>query len=139
MPTTLSESFATSTTGSSTSTLVPFTGRWDGHGHTLEVLGNGHGTAYLRVYALCGVEKVSPCDDLSRPPEGYGYHVSFALTAVRGKIAQGTIQQSNDPDYPVGPMTLTLLSGDQVGLRAPPQSDYLTFCGPHAAYGACGA
>ena len=125
--------------GPSTSRFVSFAGRWGGHGQALDVSASGHGTAYLRAYALCGVETVSPCDDLTRQPEGYAYHVRFGLTSIQENVAQGTIQQSNDPDYPVGPMTLTLLPGDQVGLRAPPQSDYLTFCGPHAVYGACGA
>lgn len=125
-------------TGHSSATTSPsfaaFAGHWSGHDSYLDVRSDGGFTLGARTFRVCGQDP-PPCDTWSGNTITDGDIATGRLTSLTGEIATGEVTRTTDPaDSPAGKITMTL----------DPATDTLSasnvsFCGPSAPSGTCGA
>jgi hypothetical protein len=114
--------------------FTAFAGQWYGHDSYLLIRSNGDFTMGARTFRTCGQDP-PPCDTLSGNTITDGNVASGQLTSVSGEVATGTVTRTTDSaDSPTGPVTMTLdLADDTISVRN------VSFCGPNAPSGTCGA
>jgi len=114
--------------------FAAFVGKWYGHGSGLVILPGGHFTISARTYTWCS-QSPPPCDTISGNTIVDGIHISGQLSSLSGDVATGQVTHTTDPaDTPEG----------QIAMTFDPRSDIITvgslsYCGPYAPAGACGA
>ncbi len=114
-----------------------FVGKWIHHGGILTVDGSGHGFYTGRIYTTCDANHSTACDMLLGHYIYDGDFVSFYLSHHTGAAATGNVSNSALSWRVGAAATLTLKGNDLVQLVAPGLD--LTFCGPQAPSGRCGA
>jgi hypothetical protein len=133
--------------GASSGDFVAFAEPWGQHSGALTISADGHGEYRYRNYRLCTQDATPPCEY----PGNTNSTVieTFTLTSVRGLIAYGHLDTSNDikADKPGAPLTLTRTAPYEIELTSPglpgggdPLPPHTTaFCSPAAPTGLCGA
>jgi hypothetical protein len=114
--------------------FTAFAGQWNGHGTYLVIHPNGSFTMGLRTYRVCGQDP-PPCDTFSGNTISDGDVATGQLTSVSGEVTNGQVTHTTDPaDTPAGQITMTLdPATDTISARN------VSFCGPSAPSGGCGA
>lgn len=125
---------AASPSPSASPTFTAFAGQWSGHDSYLVIRSNGGFTMGARTFRTCGQDP-PPCDTFSGNTIIDGDVATGQLTSVSGEVATGDVTHTIDSaDSPTGPITMTLdLATDTISVRN------VSFCGPNAPSGNCGA
>jgi hypothetical protein len=119
---------------SASPTFAAFAGQWYGHGSYLVIRLDGGFTMGERTYRTCGQDP-PPCDTFSGNTITDGDVAAGQLTSVSGEVATGEVTHTTDSaDSPTGPITMTLdPATDTIS------AGNVSFCGPSAPAGTCGA
>lgn len=119
---------------SASPTFTVFVGYWYGHGSYLDIHSDGSFTLSARTYRTCGQDP-PPCDTFSGNTITAGDVATGKLTSVSGEVATGEVTHTTDSaDTPDGRITMTLdPTTDTISARN------VSFCGPGAPAGNCGA
>jgi hypothetical protein len=114
--------------------IAPFTGQWSGHDSYIAVKADGRFTLSMRTFRTCGQEP-PPCDTFSGNEILDGSVATGQITAVSGEAASAVVTHTTDQALtPTGDITLTLdPASDTI------TADDVSYCGPSAPAGACGA
>ena len=114
--------------------FAAFAGKWIGHGSYLVVRSDGRFTISKRTYRFCS-QNPPPCDTVSGNTITNGDVATGQLTSLARKVATGEVTRTTDPaDSPAGRITMTLNpASDTISARS------VSFCGPRAPVGKCGA
>jgi hypothetical protein len=133
-PSTASPKATAHPSASASPTFNAFVGEWSGHGSYLVIRRDGSFIMEMRTYRTCGQDP-PPCDTFSGNTITSGDVATGRLTQVSGEVATGTVTHTTDPaDTPAGPITMTLdPANDTIFARN------VSFCGPGAPSGNCGA
>ena len=112
-------------------------GTWFHHGGALTVTSSGHGFYSGRIYTNCDASHSTACDKFLGNYIYGGDFVRFYLSHQSGGVATGYIGNSA-LSWRVGTAArLTLEPSDLIRLVVPGLD--VTFCGPRAPSGRCGA
>ena len=125
---------AASPSPSASPTFTAFVGQWYGHDSYLVIRSDGGFTMGARTFRNCG-QGPPPCDTFSGNTIIDGNVATGQLTSVSGEVATGEVTHTTDSaDSPTGPITMTLdLATDTIS------AGNVSFCGPNAPSGNCGA
>lgn len=111
-----------------------FAGAWSGHGGGLIIQPDGRFTISNRTYRWCSQDP-PPCDAISGSNIINGDVQAGRLTSISGEVATGQVTHTTDPvDGPTGPITMTLDPAIDTISAA-----NVSYCGPNAPAGNCGA
>jgi hypothetical protein len=111
-----------------------FAGAWSGHGGGLIIQPDGRFTISNRTYRWCSQDP-PPCDAISGSNIINGDVQTGRLTSISGEVATGQVTHTTDPvDGPTGPITMTLDPATDTISAA-----NVSYCGPNAPAGNCGA
>jgi hypothetical protein len=121
-------------TAPSSPAFTAFAGQWYGHGSYLVIRPDGGFAMTMRTYRFCGQDP-PPCDKFSGNTITAGDVATGKLTSVSGEVATGEVTHTTDQaQSPTGRITMTLdPATDTIS------AGNVSFCGPSAPNGNCGA